>query len=185
MAHSPEFDAEKLRELVLYIASACIEDATFGETKLATILCWSDFLAYGFTDAAITGATYLRYPYGPYPEQLAAAEADLIAAGDVDAYAAPSATHPRRRLLPKRRADLTRFSAEEISIVDRVMYGLRGPKLPQDGELSHERLVGWKVAAPGEVIPYSTIFLSPDPPTEEDIAWARRVAEEQGFASSS
>lgn len=180
MPVTPEFDPRKFRELILYIAAESVDDSRFGATKLAKILCWSDFLTYAQTGKAITGATYCRFPYGPYPEELEAAEADLIKTGDVDVYVAPSAAYPRRRLLPRRAADLSQFSAEEISIVDHVMEGLRTLNARQASDLSHERLVGWQLAAPYEAIPYTTIFLSPDPPSEDDIAWARRVAAEQG-----
>ena len=180
----PEFDAEKFRELALYIVAKCVDDPTFGATKLAKILCWSDFLMYGYHGRAITGATYLRYPFGPYPEQLPQAEDELIGSGDAEPYEAPYFTRVQRRLRAKRRANLSIFGGEEIALVDEVIQALSGLNASEVSELSHQQLVGWQLATPFEEIPYPTVTLSSDPPSARDISWARQVASEQGFAES-
>lgn len=177
----PEFDAEKFGELMLYIAFKSTHDPAFGTTKLARILCWSDFLMYALHGKPITGATYRRRAYGPVPEELSDVQTKLAGAGDAVVAEMPHFTYVQKRLVPQRRANLRRFSGEEIAIVDQVIEAISGHDGAQTGEFSHERLVGWQLARDGEAIPYETILLSPELPTEEELRRGAELAQEHGW----
>lgn len=185
MPYRPEFNAEKFRELMLYVARRSVGDPYFGDTKLAKILCYSDFLMYGYYGQSITGATYLRYPDGPVPSELWSAEKALEENGDAIMFDAPYFEHVQKRLLAMRDARLEVFGARELVIVDQVMHDLRADNATQVSERSHTELIGWQIAGDREEIPYDTIFLSHEKVSKEDEEWVREVAREQGLLRAS
>ena len=50
------FNAEKFRELLVYVSKKCEDDPTFGAVKLNKILYYADFAAYRQGGKPITGA---------------------------------------------------------------------------------------------------------------------------------
>src|SRR4051794_10218865 len=68
MADAEESD-RRLGELILYIARRSQADRWFGKVKLAKLLAFSDFYAFGHVREPITGATYIKLPEGPVPER--------------------------------------------------------------------------------------------------------------------
>src|ERR1035437_1475045 len=58
---------DKLRELVLYIATASEGDEPFGKVKLNKILFFADFEAYRRFVRSITGHEYQKLAQGPAP----------------------------------------------------------------------------------------------------------------------
>jgi hypothetical protein len=176
-AAEPEFDKRKLAELMLYVAEKSAYDPKFGATKLNKILFYSDFLAYGLFRNPITGATYQRLDQGPAPRQLMPALGELADRGD--AVIAPSTYygHEKKRLVPLREADLSRFSADEIALVDHVIQMLRDHNASEVSALSHAE-AAWKIALDRQDIPYEAVFLSDRPPSERDVQRAQELATE-------
>ena len=60
MAGDREFDPERLKELMLYVASECADDPTFDNETLNHILFMADARAYAELGQSITGAEYIR-----------------------------------------------------------------------------------------------------------------------------
>jgi Antitoxin SocA-like, Panacea domain len=182
---SPEvemtFSKEKFKELVLYIAHKSVDDASFGATKLNKILFWSDFLAFGSFGKAITGATYQRLPQGPAPRQLLPIQTELIAEDAVTLDRRPRFNYVQKRLLPLREADLALFQPQEISLVDEVIDVLRDKTATDVSAISHALSVGWQIADEFADIPYSSVFLSPDAPSESDFARGRELVVTHGW----
>jgi Protein of unknown function (DUF4065) len=79
-AAMPNFDAERFEGLVLYVAWRTRTDQSFGRVKLAKVLFYSDFEAYAETGDSLTGAIYIRMPFGPFPKALDNAELRLARA---------------------------------------------------------------------------------------------------------
>ena len=69
------------------------------------------------------------------------------------------------------------FTPEELRLVDEIIDANRGKTTTNASDLSHE-FVGWRVARPGEAIPYGTAFLASPSLTEEEIAHGLRLAEQ-------
>jgi len=61
-----EYDLEKLKNMILYLVKRL--DAVL-ETKLNKLLWYCDFLHFKETSVSITGAQYIRFPYGPVPNK--------------------------------------------------------------------------------------------------------------------
>jgi hypothetical protein len=64
---SLENQEQRFKELVIYVAHACVDHPTYSRTKLLKILFHSDFESYGLYRVPITGMPYRKLPYGPCP----------------------------------------------------------------------------------------------------------------------
>jgi hypothetical protein len=180
---SVRFGPSKFKELLLYVAEKSVDDRNFGATKLNKILYFSDFLAYGEFGEAITGVKYQRLNFGPAPVPLLPVEAELEREGAAQIVEVPQFNWTQKRLIAKRRPDLSVFSAAEIALVDDVMDSLRKLDASAVSALSHlER--SWQIVGDREEIPYEYAFLSSERMTPTDVARARAVAAELGLESA-
>lgn len=171
MAGGRDYDARRLRELVLYIADKSLLDSRFGKTKLNKILFFSDFLAYQRTGKAITGAAYFHLPNGPAPHQILPVLQDLTRVGEAVIKGESTFGGTQHRVVALREADLHGFTGEEIAVVDYVIDKLRPMTNTEVSDLSH-RTVGWRVTAVEQEIPYGSAMLSSESsPTALDLAW--------------
>jgi len=156
-----EFKDDKFRELMLYVASQMEDDPAFGATVLNKVLFFSDFLAYRFWGQPITGAVYQKLEYGPAPRRLLPEQEHLIAEQRAVMQVKDRGGYTQRRLVVLDKPNLDIFTAEEISLVDRVIAMLRGRGAWQASEISHGVSVGWHAAELREEIRYGTVFLTP------------------------
>ncbi len=175
-----EFDANKLKELVLYVAYKSLDDPSFGATKLNKILFFSDFLAYGQLGKPITGATYQKLDQGPAPRELLPIQERLEEKGEVILLERKYFGYVQKRLWPCREPDISTFSPQEISLVDEVIEALRDHNAFQASVLSH-RVPGWQLAGDRDEIPYEAVFLSREPLTESAIRRGQQLAEQYGW----
>lgn len=174
-----EFDVKRLEELVLYIAKRTEGDPNFGRTKLAKVLFYSDFVAYRDDGAALTGATYIRMPFGPFPRDLSVVEERLREAGraelvyDVDEYEA------KRIHVVDEPRDLDRlFEAWQLRLVDMWIEEISSATARRISDLSHEH-PGWVLAREtGETIPYESAYAPAQAPPDEAVELGRRLARE-------
>jgi hypothetical protein len=162
--------------LILYICQKCASDPTFGATKLNKILYFADFLAYAQLGEPITGFEYQKLPKGPAPRRIMPFREQMKKDGEL-------AIQPVRLVSGKiqdrpvnlRSPNLEVFTPSQIALVDEIIEALRDATAEQVSELSH-RMVGWKAVDPGDTIPYETIFVSDEPPSEADISRAMELA---------
>jgi len=176
----PEFHSDKFKQLILYIAQKCVDDPTFGATKLNKILYFSDFYAYGDTGTPITGATYFRLRRGPAPRQLVPTREELIHSGDVCLTKVRYHGYPQERIIVTREANLDLFSAQEISLVDDIIQKLWGINAADISEYTH-RLAGWRIAEYDADIPYESVFISDEGLTEDDSNRAKELVHDFGW----
>lgn len=173
-----EYDDEKFRELMLYIADRMESDPAFGATMLNKILFFSDFLAYKDLGQPITGAVYQKLDYGPAPRRLLPEQQRLVRDGRAVVQERMRGGRLQRRLvvLDEPRIDGL-FKPSEIALVDRVMAILRGHSAEMVSRVSHITSVGWRAAELHEDIPYGTVFLNPPSPhTPSQVRRARELA---------
>ena len=178
-----QFDEEKFRELVLYIATQCAEHPFFGATKLNKILFFSDIIAYDQLGAPITGAEYVALEYGPGPRRWLPIQEDMRLSGEIDILQSGS----QQRVVALRPPDLERFSPDERRIVDSVISALKYRDAESVTSLSH-RFLGWQAArteflASGvaTVIPYETAHVSNRPLTQAEAQEGKALAEQHGW----
>lgn len=174
------FNEKKFRELILYIADRCEYDPHFGALKLNKILFYSDFLAYATTGNAITGADYVALELGPAPRLLAPIREDMEEDKDILVRKKEVFGHVQTRVVPRRKSDLSQFSAEEISLVDGVIGVLKPLTGTEASDLTHLEY-GWRIAPRKTSIPYETVFVSHLGATQDDVERAEELATQHGW----
>lgn len=173
-----EFNRRKFAELLLYVAEESEDDPRFGATKLNKILYFSDFEAFGILGSPITGATYRRLERGPAPLEILPVLSQLQREGEAARVETRYFHLTQKRVKPLRSPDLSLFRADEIAIVDSVIYELRTLNASEVSALSHLE-VGWQIARDGEVIPYHSAYLSDRSPTARERAVWEQVRDER------
>ena len=169
----------RFKELFLYIATACLEDATFSSVKLNKIFFYSDFEAYGRYGTPITGVAYRKLANGPAPRPLVPLRDELIRAGALRFAKRPVHDLFRERAFAMREPDYDLFTAREISIVEEYIRFSWNWSSNEISGYSHG--MAWKIAGEGELIPYEAVFISDDPVTEEDVMRAKELAGRYGW----
>ena len=179
-----KFDAEKFKELLVYVAESSTDDPAFGPVKLNKILYYADFAAYRELGQPITGATYRKFDEGPAPDELIEWRDHLIALGEARIEVRRHFTGGEKRLLlcDGRTADREMFSPAERRIVDEVVAFFHGKLDREVAEFAH-REPGCAVARDREVIPYESAWLRPAPIGRETEEQALRIAKERGYGA--
>lgn len=174
---------DRLRELILYVTQKCGSDQRFGATKLNKILFYADFYSYGKFGKAITGVAYQKLKNGPAPKRLVPIRDDMESSGDLQVYERQLFYGKRQtRFVPLRKPDVSRFSGDEIALVDEIIDYLRDKTADVVSEESHG--VPWQLVEIGELIPYEFVFLVDKGVTESDREWANQVAAERRAATA-
>jgi len=152
-----QFDRAKFKELALYVAWKSRPE-NLGAVKYNKVLYYADMLHYVMTGHPITGATYRKRERGPTTDQLLPALRDLSSEGAVEINDVPFYGFKKKEYRAQREPELTRFSAEEISLIDDVIqFVCDGHTAKAISELSHN--LAWQATKDGDVIPYFTAFL--------------------------
>jgi len=162
-------DDGKFTELVLYIARRSEGDPRFGGVKLNKLLFYADFLSYIHFGKPITGQEYHALPNGPAPrykvplwrkmekERLIAVRKDATELGT-----------KQETTLALRDANLSKFTAEEIDLVSKLIQICWGKSGNYLSEATH-RFAGWELAKEKETIPYSVALVGSRKPTPKEI----------------
>jgi len=173
----PVYDEAKFTELLLYVASRLAGDKSNGSVKLNKVLFFSDFLFYSQTGKSITGAQYTKQPLGPAPRGIVQLQERLISTGQANMAVVTHGARAQKMLFATREPDLSRFTADEISLVERIIGVFSDSSAQMISDVSHE-FPAWKVAREKEVIPYEAIHIYDGPITEDDVTHAETIAEE-------
>ena len=180
-AHMTGFDQGRFEALVLWIAHETKDDPNFGRTKLAKVLFYSDFDAFREDGAPMTGATYARYPYGPFPVELERTEKSLVAAGDAD-LKDDVPEGEEKKLYPLRDPPDVHalFDQWQITNVSAYITRFSNQSSGQVSDDSH-KLPGWLMVAARKPIPYETAFLPTEPPSDDQVQRGLRLARRRGW----
>lgn len=167
---------ERLKELILYVATRCAHDPAFGATKLNKILWKSDFMAFAHHGIPITGVDYMKLPQGPVPRRLMPLQDELVRDKRAVVAELPAQwTFTRKVTVPLAPPRLSLFTPDQIALVDEVIAAFLPLTAKDVSALSHGK--AWEAAGYQETIPYETVFLA-DEITHDDIVRARALSEE-------
>jgi hypothetical protein len=179
----PNMNSEvRLREMILYIATKCASDPTFGATKLNKILHRSDLRCFAQHGQPLTGVEYQALPNGPAPRRLVPVRTSMLERRDIveEEHQAPGGQRQIRRIVARRTPDLSAFDAPQLAIVDEEIGALWGQRAIDASAASHGR--AWRIARKsGDLIPYEAVFLGDDPLHSDDSARARELARQYGW----
>ena len=154
-----EADEDKLAELMLYIADELLDDAPGGATKINKVLFFAEFSHIRAHGVPITGVAYQKLENGPAPRRLVPVRDRLIDQGAAHLRVDDYFGRPLHRLVPMRPPNMSKFSLDELRIVDQVVRALWGKTASEISEMSHEEM-GWKMVDDGEDIPLASAFLA-------------------------
>lgn len=163
-----DFKQDKFHELVIHVADKCRNNHHVNVDAMGKLLYYMDFGSYRLLGNPITGATYCHMPSGPEPVQLPDTRKYLESQGDARVEIRDHFSGRRSVMVPLRQADTSKFSQQELAVVDAVIdefwhYNNRQLSDYACGEF------GWKATDDMEVIPYYTAWVSSDPLTPEQV----------------
>lgn len=149
----PEINPEKFRNVLLYILEHSAGKPNVGETVLNKLLYFCDFNFYEIYEEHLTGAQYRKLPFGPVPQKLDSIITQMIESGMLQRIKTEFKGFPQTRFLPLVKADLTRMSAAEKEVIDRVLERFSDWSASCISEYSHNDMP-WKATDDGEIIDY-------------------------------
>ncbi len=160
--YKPEFNSEKFRALMLYVAHKSREDPWFGAVKLNKILYYCDFQAFARLYRPITGATYMKLSEGPAPNELLRERQALVDEGLAELKLEKVFRYVQHRLVPVSKDDQFShlFDDDELEIIEDTLRFLKPMTGKEASDMSH-REVGWILARKGGSIPYETVWVMP------------------------
>ncbi len=170
---------DKLIEAVIYLSERSADDPNFSVIKLVNLLYYADCAAYLKHGAPITGATYLHFPHGPYPEHWYKVRRQMQAAGDVEVlYEDSYDGHHRYRLLPNRAVKPEVLTDEDCAILDEQRERFAPFNTAGLSEHSHYQF-SWLATEDGEPIPYVTAGVTDPPFSANEIKKLRQEMQEE------
>jgi Protein of unknown function (DUF4065) len=165
-------DQEKFRTLVHYVCSKCDDPTKLGATKLNKILWYSERAAYLRLGSSITGAVFVKRQYGPVPRAILPALRELQESNDIVIRETQLFGKPKREFISITEPSLNKFTADEISLVDRVIDEVCFDHTAVSiSDKSHDEV--WNLAEIGEEIPLNSAFGIRGEVTEEHMDWAK------------
>jgi hypothetical protein len=178
----PAFDPKRFEDLVLYIAHQTAEDTDFGRLKLAKVLFYSDFAVYRDQGESMSGASYKRMPFGPFPRELEDAEEALSTQGRVFLDYDKDEGEVRKIIPLAPEPDIYRLlEGWQVIVLRDWIVRISSASSKEVSDLSHKH-AGWRLAGQtGDDIPFSTALLPEERPTPQDVEEAKQIARDHGW----
>lgn len=153
----PQKNINKFREVLLYILNKVGSKPNIGETVLYKILYFIDFDFYEKHEEQLIGATYIKNNYGPTPVEFKKIVKKMLDDGEIIKVKSIYFEYPQTKYLPVRKADLTKFKANEIELIDDILNRLSDMNALQISEYSHND-VPWMTTENQGTIEYESVF---------------------------
>jgi Protein of unknown function (DUF4065) len=169
----------RFKELVIYVAHACVNDPTYSKIKLLKILFHSDFESYGVYREPVTGVPYRKLPYGPCPANFPRMQEEMLRDRQIHIHRHRVHDFTSQRLFPLQDPTFEYLTARDTFIVNRWIQFFWNKSAKEVSEYSHGR--AWKIAKEGELIPYEAVFISDEPVTSEEVDMVRQLAAKYGW----
>lgn len=157
----PQNKADKFKEVLLYILAQVGAKSNVGLTVLYKLLYFIDFNYYEKYEEQLIGATYIKNHFGPTPIYFSKIVEEMKKKNEVEEVKSQYFLHDQKKYLPKRPANLTKLSANELQMIDQVLCQLSDKTAKELSDYSHED-VPWKIAAEGKPIDYEAVFYRTD-----------------------
>jgi len=153
-----KFEANKLRQLILYILSRCGGKPNFGETVLYKLLYFIDFDAYEGLGKPITGMNYIHQKFGPMPQlkQYQPVIQDMKENQEIKVFNQDYYGMTQKRYVALKNYKMDDFSGEEKELIDNVISHLSNLRARQIEEYAHGD-IPWRSTEDNEIIPYDLV----------------------------
>ncbi len=158
----PQQNLKKFKEVLLYILEKVGALPNIGETAIYKLLYFIDFDYYEKYEEQLIGAKYIKNHYGPTPVAFEKEIVDeMTDKGELEKVKSKYFQYEQKKYLPRRKPDLSRLSAREITHIDDVINRLANKSAKELTEYSHND-IPWKSHENGEVIDYESVFYRDD-----------------------
>lgn len=158
----PQLNADKFKDILLYILEKCAGKPNVGETLLYKLLYFSDFNYYEIYEEHLSGAEYRKLPFGPVPKNLDTIINSMISGKLLKRFKTEYHGHPQTRYIPLAKPDLTKLKASEKDIIDRVIEQYSDWSASAISDYSHKDMP-WLATKEGEIIDYELVFYRESP----------------------
>lgn len=173
----------RFKALVHYILEKCDDPKKLGATKLNKVLWYADTFAFRSTGQTISGEThYVKRQFGPVPKKILAAINDLKSEKKILVRETEYFGKPKREYISLESADTSKFTSEEIEIVDAVLGVICDHHTAASiSDMSHDLI--WEAAELGEEIPvYAVLAAQAGAPSKDDMKWADQLIKKHAAA---
>jgi transcriptional regulator with XRE-family HTH domain len=153
----PQKNLEKFKEVLLYILDKVGSKANIGETVIYKLLYFIDFNFYEKYEEQLMGARYMKNRYGPTPVEFDKIIKQMTNKQEIEKVKSNYFEHPQTKYLPLRKPDLSKLTAEELTVIEDVLNRLSDMNATQISNYSHDD-IPWKTAKEGSVIEYESVF---------------------------
>ncbi len=158
----PQKNLAKFKEVLLYILEKIGAKPNVGQTVLYKLLYFIDFDYFEKYQEQLIGATYIKNHYGPTPVEFAKIVEEMKKTDQIEEIKSSFYNFDMKKYIPRRHADLSKFSAQEKQIIDQVLEKYSDKTATELSELSHKD-VPWAASEMGKEIDYQLAFYREDP----------------------
>jgi len=153
----PQENIIKLKETLLYILEKIGALPNIGEAVICKILYFIDFDYYEKYEEQLIGATYIKNHHGPTPAAFTEIVKQMERNGDLVSVVKKYFQYDQKKYLPRRKADLSIFSACEKELIDAEIERFKDFNANKIKEYSHKDVpwIGTKDLHP---ISYEAVF---------------------------
>lgn len=152
-------EEEKVKNLILYIASRCGGRPNFGETLLYKMLYFIDFDAYEQLGKPVTGLHYVKLQFGPVPvqESFLKITNDMKQNGELEVLVREYHARKQKRYIALQDPRLEVFTQKEKELIDHEIAKLGVLSAVEIENYSHGD-VPWQITEMKSVIEYDLVF---------------------------
>jgi transcriptional regulator with XRE-family HTH domain len=153
----PAMQANKFRNVLLYVLECCAGKPNVGETVLYKLLYFADFNYYELYEEHLTGAKYRKLPFGPVPQKMDTIVNQMMEQNQVQRIKTDYHGYPQTRYIPLVKPDLTLLKASEKEVIDKVIGQFSDWSASAISSYSHKDMP-WLASKEGEDIDYELAF---------------------------
>lgn len=157
----PQKNLKKFKEVLLYILEKVGAKPNVGETVLYKLLYFIDFDYYEKYEEQLIGATYIKNHFGPTPCEFVKVMEEMKKNDEVEEIKSRYFKYDQKKYLPRKRPNLSMFSAREKELIDNVLTRLSDKSANELKDYSHDD-VPWITAKEGKKIDYEAVFYRTD-----------------------
>ncbi|MCK4745238.1 DUF4065 domain-containing protein [Candidatus Parcubacteria bacterium] len=157
----PQEKVEKFRETLLYILEKIGARPNIGEAVVCKLMYFIDFDYYEKFEEQLMGAKYIKNHFGPTPAAFPEIVKQMEKDGDLTPVVKKYFQHDQKKYLPRRKADLSNFSAREKDLIDWEIERFKDFNATKIKEYSHKD-VPWIGAENLQPIEYEAVFYRTD-----------------------
>ncbi len=153
----PQRKLDKFKEVLLYILERVGGKSNVGMGVVYKLLYFIDFDYYEKFEEQLIGATYIKNHFGPTPVEFIKVAKQLVDREELVEVKNKYFDKEQTKYLPRRSANLSKLTAQEIKHIDGVLARLSDKNASEMRDYSHKD-VPWIVAEDGKPIEYESVF---------------------------